>query len=356
MSSILLSLLTVFCGDVPTVEALAELERQARATIQSGELEMEVRRRVAPNDAADEAERVIATYHVWFDAENLRSDTTSSINPAVADSGISRKVLTGDHFLTHMANLPNGQRVGARVDHGPVLKTLVEERKVMIFDPRDWGRVNMPTGMVHNVRWHPQWPEALPKSVQQITEERIEQGLCWKITAKNSETGYENQRWISPEKGHRTVRLRTSANVAGDRMLDELDVTLEAFDNPACWFPRSVAFRRTVNDRCVIRENAVATALRINQPIAPETFTFAGFDLPEGLPIYEYPPHPKGTRIWNGREMAVPPSRRADNPLVPTPGKRDAVLWIVAINLAVLGCVLLGVYRWRRRSSANTPR
>ncbi len=340
--------LFAFALATPDPAELHQHVQSARAALQTGELELEVR-----EDAAGEAGRVIATYHCWFDKTRIRSDLKQPRSGPDLDVGVEiRRILTPDELLSHSNSISRGLPLSPRIDYKQAIATLEANHSIRILDPRSIGLYVVPHGVLsrmrgEKLRFNPEL--AVPLGV---FEDTLFGTKCWRVDVTTQETGGgKGSYWICPEMGHNMVRGVVTSNFRSQSLVDSIDCKLREYGDSRIWFPEEVRFRRQVDGKTVMSETLTVTTARLNVHVDEKEFTLAAFGLPKGLEVLENPPNPSGSRLWDGEKLIKYSSDSrgigATGAAVIQPDRRW--LRVVSLNLGLVGALCLGIYVLRRR-------
>jgi hypothetical protein len=133
-----------------------------------------------------------------------------------------------------------------------------------------------------------------------------------------------------------------------------LESDVVAVGGAGVWFPRRVVFRQSQGPTPILEEMVDVTEARINEPIAPETFTLSGLHLREGT--YISLPDRKESGFLRGGKIV--PRKSATGVVDTTPpvavGEPTKTnYWLAAVSvICAVGAVGLIVGRRIRRATA----
>ena len=91
--------------------------------------------------------------------------------------------------------------------------------------------------------------------------------------------------------------------------------------------------------------------VQINEALPPDTFRFAGMNIPAGWPVRGSAlPEPRKLYEWDGNAIIDPGAKKAPPVKMSsaTEPPNRATLLTAAGGLSVCGAVVLGVYFWKR--------
>jgi len=269
---------------------------------------------------------------------------------------LKRIVFTPDIFIDYTPRLTKNKRLLAvRYLQNPKADPdQVENRRMNVFDPRLIGVVPYSLASLHAFSLDETLgrPDRTESSIEQVDYEGMP---AWKI-------GYTRQDdivvrlWIVPSMNFSVVRSEQD-NVASDGEFTDITISTMHKTENEIWFPESVDYQRIMKTgdyagQTVEEETLEITELKLNTKIDPDNFSMISMEIPAGRSIFEYPPHPNGGRIWNGKKIVQ--SAKKD-PLVPAQPKETGNKWLflISVNFALIAAFLI-VYLFYKAKKDST--
>lgn len=163
--------------------------------------------------------------------------------------------------------------------------------------------------------------------------------------------------WVVPSQGFSIVRMEQSySGPDGMAYRDMVRATVKQA-SAGIWFPVSVVYERTENNRLMIQEDLTVELISANEGMDPSVFQPETMNVPAGTTVVRVPPDPRGNLIWDGKRIVVETARdrlaRLSEATKWSAHGSDRLRRAVFLGLSALLAVIGALLYWRRRARAN---
>ncbi|MFO0899263.1 MAG: hypothetical protein U0836_17710 [Pirellulales bacterium] len=316
-----------------TAEDAVRLEKEAfayRDHIQSGEVELHSVMSKAVRGEGNP--RKLDRRKVWFfEGGRMRADEEEYYVPRPTQPG-------GDKYwvrlgLTDSAHLyctehksRRAMPLGAAVRNPELVKG--PEAEMGLTDFRWLGLAPRSS---YNLRQVPVSPflDRPDVEVTDVKDEVYEGAACVRAAFRRRD-GLEGVIRIAPDRGPSVVAV----SISGDGIDQEVRSRIEKHAASGIWFPTQCRYVRSKNGKVQTDETLTVKVLSLNQPLPPETFTFAGMGLPAGTEVSSIGLGEPTTLFWTGAELLP------GYPVEPG-GSSPWWLWLAGVSAVLIGLVLV---------------
>ena len=337
--------------DGPSAMDVEKRALERRQSLRSGRLQV----LVSHWSAGGGGQRVVASleFQIHFDGDQLRFDGMHTVPyPEGGTPGTritSKIVASPERWIYHSDDVGPDDRRQSVVMGKP---ELMESVKIGVFHPLRLGFVPTNATVLHAFRSEDFLgrPDRSKSSLETVVTDA---GESFEIEYERLD-GVIVRYTIAPSYDYSVTKAETeSIHPSEGIVVDRITNTLRQWPSGQVWFPERIDFERTVAGEVVEGETIEIVDAEFNTNVAPEIFTLAGMNIPPGTGILEHPPHPGGSREWNGQEIVpiyrqpVGGSQRSADIRIEGGADRRRAIVIVAVN-AVVAAFFAGWYVWRR--------
>lgn len=313
-------------------------------------------------------------YLFWFDYSGATSQRQDEINfsPNVSVSingltsprkvvtndgcSVTRKVRTHDRFFFWTADeLDDGTRMSAQTGE----LRFAESYTNMMIDPLVVGMVCSRAGHLYTQNLRSTVGHA--SRINLRFERAIVEGQAVEQVTYSVPEFHKNVRLLfAPDKGWSPISCEIELpdrRAPGATYLHKMSVEVAAIGADQLWFPKLITlkgYRRpaelgqeSASEESVYKEELEVSDVHLNEPIPPETFNFAGMEIPPGTIIDFISDQVEPMRKWNGKEAVFAAPQRGHDEIQPR-ANRPYFIMLLNVLLVGAGFVYFGLRTWSR--------
>ena len=349
------------CVAVTEIPSASELELQSlneRTKIRSGVVEIEATKQPAskPNPK----------YSLTFDGPLLRSVVEMSLAHGLPDGSLRNEmnkhyfVFTQDHQLYYTNFSPDGKSSVAaskRDLRDPAYMAFSNAYLSYKIDPRKLGVVYQNIcsfdGISNeDILAYPNWQDS------RVEREIVDGETLWRIRHVGP-AGLRTSLLIAPDRGYSVLETSVQSDIPPKKpMIDKVVSEVQQYGPEGIWFPKTSVYTRQLDDEVVMTETYEVVRAEFNIPVAAETFTLAGMDIPAGTMVAENPRR-NPTRFWDGEKLVIQAELPGVRPQAMQPlaevSETGTNWWLLGLanGLVLLSITLFAVRRHILRRSSH---
>ncbi|NQT11803.1 MAG: hypothetical protein HQ582_03580 [Planctomycetes bacterium] len=321
----------------------------ARRAITSGEMELHITYRGFDNNGEEE---VVIERRVYgaFDGPKVRSDITErrqQEEPGSAAEWFRRThSRSEDGFISWCDEItPTGDRDSVYVK----ALTYADDTDLdLIPDPRQLGM--SPLGFENSVHFTLESlvgnPERRDVSLSTLGWKGKE---CQKVEYESLADGSRVRFWVAPSLAYSVVRLEQEWHAENKQYVDAVESEIREYESSGLFFPVKCVTQRHIDGQISSEQVVDVVEMQLNKPIANETFSLAGMDIPAGVSVARFPLRDDGL-LWDGKDVVGTKGETHGDLTAAWTGYR-----LLALLLGLIGVVLLSALMILRRRGRQTP-
>ncbi|MCY2952218.1 MAG: hypothetical protein NTU53_09615 [Planctomycetota bacterium] len=179
---------------------------------------------------------------------------------------------------------------------------------------------------------------------------------AWKVSF-STKAGSQVAYWAVPSYGYSIVRMEKTwkSDLTGPHS-DAVQCTVQHVRDDI-WFPKTVHYVGTMGGKQVRQQDLDIEVVSVNRSIDPRLFEPITLNVPPDTLVARVPRNPRGTLIWNGKEVVVATEEDIVRQMA---GVRSGstLRRMILLGISLLFAIAGGVVLWRRylRTPAGTSR